>query len=266
MTNLFTQAQVTELSISVGWLPANAKIGGAIAMVESATSVDGKVYADADKVGDEHLMDATWDASYGLYMVRALRAERGTGLPRDRTRLADPEFNCRSALIIFHAQGFNAWTVYQTGQHKAYLLDLYPPPPKTHVVIAGDTLGKIAGRYGVSVDELMLWNDGIKDPNKLAIGQHVRYEGEPLSYTPPPFPTGLAPGKSSPSAKGLQRVLKAAGFLASSVPLADNYGPKTQAAVGNFHDHNIQFRDRPGDPKIGPKGWAFLWNMTKLAP
>jgi hypothetical protein len=266
MTNLFTQQQVTDLSISVGWEPAKAKIGGAISMVEAATVVDGKVYADADKIGDQHLMDATWDASYSLYMVRALVAHRGTGLPRDRTRLSDPEFNARSALLILNAQGFDAWTVYQTGQYKAYLLDVFPPPPKTHVVVAGDTLSKIADKYGVTVTELLLWNSGIRDPNKIAIGQHIRYEGEPIVYVPPPFPAGLAPGKSTPSAQGLQRVLKAAGFLAGSVVLSDNYGPKTQAAVVAFHNQYTQFRGTAPDPAIGSKGWAFLWNMTKLAP
>ena len=272
MTNLFTQQQVTDLSISVGWEPAKAKIGGAIAMVEApAVGPDGKLYADADAIGDEHLMDAVWDASYSLYMVRALRSHRGTGLARDRERLSDPEFNCRSALGIYQAQGFNAWTTYQTGQYKAYLLDVFPPPPSTHVVVFGDTLGEIADRYQVTIAQLQLWNSGIKDPSKISIGQKIIYAPTqppplPPPYQPPPFPTGLAPDKSNPSARGLQRVLKAAGFLTGSVPLADTYGPKTQAAVVAFHNQYTQFRGTSPDPKIGPKGWAFLWNMTKLAP
>jgi LysM repeat protein len=271
MTNLFTQAAVVKLSIEEGWTPGNAEIGGAIAMVESpAVGPDGKLYADADAIGDQHLMDAIWDASYSLYMVRATKADRGTGRPRDRERLPDPRFNARSALTIYNAQGFNAWSTYQTGQYKAYLPALFPPPPNTHVIVFGDTLGEIASRYGTTVEKLMLWNDAIKDPSRISIGQKVIYapavppQPPARPYVPPPFPQGLALDKAVPSARGLQRALKQARFMAADVALSDNYGPKTQAAVGRFHDTYPQFRDKPGDPVIGPNGWAFLWDLTDL--
>ena len=37
----------------------------------------------------------------------------------------------------------------------------------------GDTLGGIAKKYNVTVEQLMAWN-GIKDPNYLAIGQVLK--------------------------------------------------------------------------------------------
>ena len=40
-------------------------------------------------------------------------------------------------------------------------------------VQAGDTLGAIAKKYNVTVEQLMAWN-GIKDPNYLAIGQVLK--------------------------------------------------------------------------------------------
>ncbi|MGW2206743.1 peptidoglycan-binding domain-containing protein [Streptomyces sp. NPDC001774] len=76
-------------------------------------------------------------------------------------------------------------------------------------------------------------------------------------YKPPPFPVGLHPGGTKPSAQALQRALKAAGYLASSVGLADAYGPATQAAVKKFHAANPAF-GRSSDPAIGPLGWAEL--------
>lgn len=79
-----------------------------------------------------------------------------------------------------------------------------------------------------------------------------------VRYTPPDFPRGLRPGASEPSAKALQRALKAAKYMSSSIPLDDTYGPLTQAAVTRFHDRNPQFAERPGDPAIGPRGWAEL--------
>lgn len=77
-------------------------------------------------------------------------------------------------------------------------------------------------------------------------------------YTAPAFPKGLKPNSDEPSAKSLQRALKAAGYMSKSVTLSDNYGPLTQAAVIRFHNRNPQYAERPGDPEIGPRGWAEL--------
>ena len=43
---------------------------------------------------------------------------------------------------------------------------------KIHIVKKGETLGKIAKKYKVSVDDLKKWNRGIK-PDKLKIGQEI---------------------------------------------------------------------------------------------
>lgn len=41
-----------------------------------------------------------------------------------------------------------------------------------YVVQSGDTLGKIAKKYNVTVEQLMKWNN-IKDPNILMVGQQL---------------------------------------------------------------------------------------------
>lgn len=77
----------------------------------------------------------------------------------------------------------------------------------------------------------------------------------------PPFPSGIGPNKNNPSAVRLQRQLKMAGLMASSVAESANYGPVTQSAVAKFHNAFPQYRS-PGktyDPAIGPKGWDFLF-------
>ncbi|MEU3052289.1 peptidoglycan-binding domain-containing protein [Streptomyces griseus] len=79
-----------------------------------------------------------------------------------------------------------------------------------------------------------------------------------MAYTPPPFPAGLAPGRTTPSARGLQQALKAAGYMPHSVVLADNYGPQTEAAVARFYKANRALSTLDYDTKIGPKGWAEL--------
>jgi GH25 family lysozyme M1 (1,4-beta-N-acetylmuramidase) len=84
------------------------------------------------------------------------------------------------------------------------------------------------------------------------------------TYTPPTFPTGLAPGKSKPSAVTLQRALKKAKFMAASVPESPHYGPKTEAGVAKFHNAHTKYRAAGSthDVKIGPKGWAALFRLA----
>ena len=41
-----------------------------------------------------------------------------------------------------------------------------------YVVQSGDTLGKIAKSYNVTMEQLMKWNN-IKDPNLLLVGQQL---------------------------------------------------------------------------------------------
>jgi LysM repeat protein len=47
------------------------------------------------------------------------------------------------------------------------------PEPQRYTVGAGDTLYRIAHDNGVSVDDLMRWND-IKRPNRLKVGQELQ--------------------------------------------------------------------------------------------
>ncbi len=50
----------------------------------------------------------------------------------------------------------------------------------THTVAAGDTLGAIASKHGVSIDEIMRQND-VKSAGSLRLGQQIRYEGWKLN-------------------------------------------------------------------------------------
>ncbi|MFI5799077.1 glycoside hydrolase family 25 protein [Streptomyces sp. NPDC051677] len=84
-------------------------------------------------------------------------------------------------------------------------------------------------------------------------------------YVPPAFPAGLAPGKHTPSAKPLQKALRAAGFLSiTDADLSDTYGPGTQAGVGHFFAAHPEFRSqgKPHDVAIGPRGWAYLFTLA----
>lgn len=47
-----------------------------------------------------------------------------------------------------------------------------PPPEGVHVVQSGDTLSKIAARYGISLSALMAANPTV-DPRRMRVGQHI---------------------------------------------------------------------------------------------
>ncbi|MGW0731711.1 N-acetylmuramoyl-L-alanine amidase [Streptomyces sp. NPDC002851] len=134
----------------------------------------------------------------------------------------------------------------------------------TYVVKSGDTLSGIGKKLGIPWAQIAHANK-IKHPYVIKPGQRLavpRNSGGG-SYTPPPFPNGLAPGSSSPSAKGLQKALKDTGWLDRSVPLADNYGPQTQKAVAGFNrKHNLFTTGRPNDPAIGRRGWDLLHRLA----
>jgi hypothetical protein len=77
---------------------------------------------DAAAIGDEHLVDAKWGPSAGLWQIRSLKADSGTGRHRDFTRLFDPAFNARSAYAISGGgTNFNPWSVYKNGRYKQHL-------------------------------------------------------------------------------------------------------------------------------------------------
>ncbi len=73
-------------------------------------------------VGDENLEDKVWGPSVGLWQIRSLRADFGTGRARDAQRLKDPEFNAHSMGVISKGgTDFTPWTDYRSGKYKKYL-------------------------------------------------------------------------------------------------------------------------------------------------
>ncbi len=78
---------------------------------------------DPDEVGDESLVNATYGPSIGLAQVRSLRAELGTGRPRDAARLTDPAFNLRSAWSISSGgTNFRPWTQWVNRKYQQFMI------------------------------------------------------------------------------------------------------------------------------------------------
>ncbi|MEM9514384.1 MAG: NlpC/P60 family protein, partial [Actinomycetota bacterium] len=73
-------------------------------------------------LGDESLADHKWGPSVGLFQIRSLRAETGTGNPRDVEQLADPRFNARAAWEISSGgTNFQPWSVYNNDLHLRHM-------------------------------------------------------------------------------------------------------------------------------------------------
>lgn len=107
----FNLLQLGALALYVGCSPAEAPIAAAIAAAESGGNPSAQ--------GDISLMDGTWDWSQGLWQIRGLRSERGTGGLRDSLANADPEKNARAMYTI--SSGCHDWTPWSTFTSGAYL-------------------------------------------------------------------------------------------------------------------------------------------------
>lgn len=77
---------------------------------------------DPNVEGDLNLQDETWGPSIGLWQIRSLKAQLGTGKERDAQRLKDPAFNARSmATISAGGTNWTPWTMFRNGRYRAHL-------------------------------------------------------------------------------------------------------------------------------------------------
>lgn len=171
-----SQPEIEETLADLGLKRKQSRIGAAIALVEAPAgkNTEGLYQANFSAVGDQALANDTWGYSYGGFQIRSLRSQKGTGLIRDEDELLRPRFNCRSAIAIRRAWGgWGAWTTFSRGTYKAFLQDMFPPPPGTHVVMPGDTLEKIAeaisGGHWVWQDLARV--NGLSSPYTIYISQ-----------------------------------------------------------------------------------------------
>ncbi len=121
------------------------------------------------------------DGGYRIYIVA-----RG-----DTLRSLAARFNSTVDLILAHNPSITNANVIYEGQR----LTIYdkgtgnppPPPPtggQTYYVQKGDTLRKIAAKFGTSVDTLLKLNPQISNPNVIYVGQAITVPGQsdPATY------------------------------------------------------------------------------------
>lgn len=106
--SVYTLARQQGLSVE------QAKIATAIAKGESGFRTDAR--------GDTTITDATWGPSIGLWQIRSLNAQKGTGGHRDELANTDPVHNAKAmAAISLGGTNWRPWTIYTNGAYKNHL-------------------------------------------------------------------------------------------------------------------------------------------------
>jgi hypothetical protein len=98
-------------------------IATAIAMAESGGVTDVK--------GDKGITTATWGPSVGVWQIRSLNAQRGTGGPRDELANTNPMHNARAMMSISGGgRNWCPWTVYERSCSKDHTGAYKPNLPR----------------------------------------------------------------------------------------------------------------------------------------
>lgn len=108
--------QVARIALDSGWNGEEAAIATAIAMAESSGNTAAR--------GDTTITTSKWGPSIGLWQIRSLNAQRGTGGERDETANLDPSVNGRHAYTISGGSGnrtWRPWSVYNNGNYRKFL-------------------------------------------------------------------------------------------------------------------------------------------------
>lgn len=113
MTKL-SDGQIAGYVIGAGFSGSVAVTAVAIVLAES----DG----ETGSVGDVNLQTGTWGPSIGLFQIRSLNAQKGTGGQRDALANVDPATNAKNAYAISsNGRSFAPWSTYKTGAYVKFL-------------------------------------------------------------------------------------------------------------------------------------------------
>jgi len=107
--------RIAQLAYDAGFRGRDLAVAVAVAMAESG--------GDTRIPGDTGIQDRTWSPSVGLWQIRSLHADRGTGRMRDELANVRPAVNARHARAIWRERGgsFAAWSAYTNGSYRQYL-------------------------------------------------------------------------------------------------------------------------------------------------
>lgn len=148
---MLSPAQIYAYARGAGLSAAAATTATAVALAESG--------GNTDAIGDVALEDAKWGPSVGLWQIRSLKAQTGTGQPRDAEQLTSPAFNAASMAQISGAgSNFGAWTTFKNGTYKSHLSQVSSTVPGavvTSTSSSGSSSGGSSGSIASGMSGLM---------------------------------------------------------------------------------------------------------------
>lgn len=106
---------------------------------------------DTTALGDQGLQDNTWGPSFGLFQVRTVKADTGTGGDRDIAALASGDAaQIQAAYDISHGgTDFSPWTTYTRGTYQQYLPAAQAAAGATPATNTGITSWLTSGTSGI---------------------------------------------------------------------------------------------------------------------
>lgn len=169
-------SQIYTLLLQGGFAPDEARIMTAIAQAESARN--------PGAVGDVAIQTGTWGPSVGLFQIRTLKAETGTGSDRDIERLMNnPAEQVKAALKISNGGGnYRPWSTYTNGAYRKFLDE----PLQTVPLPAG--FGAGAAPYGAGAAPFGTGAPYGAGSAAFAAGANG---ADPFAMAPVPQPSGI---------------------------------------------------------------------------
>lgn len=138
---------------------------------------------------------------------------------------------------------------------------------KIHIVQKGDTLWKIAKKYGVNFEELKQLNSQLSNPDMIMPGMKIKVPtaGVPVKKEAPIMPVKEAPKAVHPFAemppvtlpvveevKEQPKVVSPAMYEAPAMPMPQMYQPQPEIDVNNYYMVNMAMMNQT-PPQLPPK-------------
>lgn len=124
--------------------------------VAIASAESGRV---TDRLGDVGLQTAVWGPSVGLWQIRSLKADKGTGRTRDQDRLTDPAFNAKAMVEISrNGRDFGPWSVYSPRDligFARYQAALPPATTAVGIMLGQKGTGQLSDAAGDAVGDAL---------------------------------------------------------------------------------------------------------------
>lgn len=137
-----TAAEMIRDLLAAGFTRAQAIIMAAIGLAESG--------GNDTALGDLALQNTTWGPSIGLYQIRTLKADTGTGGMRDIATLTGDDLRQAQAAYAISRSGtdFTPWTVYTSGAYRQYLSQAQAAANRTSTVEPTDWVVPLPPQMG----------------------------------------------------------------------------------------------------------------------